>query len=155
MAAKNSATNSGGIVMVIGALMFIAYAVVFFFRSFSGEGFEIGVATLNGVTPADLNKLNPAVMAYISHLHIATAAFIAATGIAVAALAWYGVRRGDWWAWLAAVVSPVVGLVVALPMHYMGVFSHDWVTHLGPMEVGTLVFVLGALWALTGIAKKA
>ncbi len=155
MAAKNSATNSGGIVMVIGALMFIAYAVVFFFRGLSGEGFEIGVATLNGVTPADLNKLNPAVMAYISHLHIATAAFIAATGIAVAALAWYGVRRGDWWAWLAAVVSPVVGLVVALPMHYMGVFSHDWVTHLGPIYVGTLVFVLGALWALTGIAKKA
>ncbi len=155
MAAKNSATNSGGIVMVIGALMFIAYAVVFFFRGLSGEGFEIGVATLNGVTPADLNKLNPAVMAYISHLHLATAAFIAATGIAVAALAWYGVRRGDWWAWLAAVVSPVVGLVVALPMHYMGVFSHDWVTHLGPIYVGTLVFVLGALWALTGIAKKA
>ncbi len=155
MAAKNSATNSGAIVMVIGVLIFIAYAVVFFFRSFSGEGFEIGVATLNGVTPADLNKLSPAVMAYISHLHLATAAFIAATGIAVAALAWYGVRRGDWWAWLAAVVSPVVGLVVALPMHYMDVFSHDWVTHLGPIYFGTLVFVLGALWALTGIAKKA
>ena len=70
--------------MVIGALMFIAYAVVFFFRSFSGEGFEIGVATLNGVTPADLNALNPAVMAYISHLHLATAAFIAAITITIA-----------------------------------------------------------------------
>ena len=155
MPAKNSGTNSGAIVMVVGALIFIAYAVVFFYRSFSGQGFEIGVADLNGVTPADLDKLNPAVMGYISHLHIATAAFIAATGIAVSALAWYGVRRGEWWAWLAAVVSPVVGLVVALPMHYMGVFSHNWVTHLGPIYLGTLVFVLGALLALNGLIKKA
>lgn len=45
------------------------------------------------------------------------AAFIAATGIVVA-LSWYGMRRGEWWAWMAAVVSPVVGLAVAVPYHY-------------------------------------
>ncbi len=153
MSAKNSATNSGAIGMAAGALIFIAYAVVFFVRSFSGQGFEIGVPTLNGVTPSDLDALNPAVMLYISHLHIATAGFIAATGIAVVALAWYGVRPGEWWAWWAAVVSPVIGLVVALPMHYFGAFSHNWVTHLGPIYLGTLVFVVGALYALYGLIK--
>ena len=44
------------------------------------------------------------------------------------ALCWFGVRRGDWRAWLAAMASPVVGLIAALPMHYFGLFDHDWVT---------------------------
>lgn len=140
--------------MLIGALIFIGYAVAFFFRSFTGSGFEIGVHTLNGITQADLNAINPAIVTYINHLHIATAGFIAATGIAVAALSWYGVRKGMWWAWWAAVISPVVGLLVALPMHYFDLFAHNWVTHLGPIYLGTLIFVIGALIALNGLIKK-
>ena len=68
--------------MVLGALIFLAYAVVFFFLAFSSSGFEIGVATLNGVTTQQLNGINPAIMGYITHLHLATAGFIAATAIA-------------------------------------------------------------------------
>src|SRR2546428_7284196 len=48
------------------------------------SGFELGVQTLNGVTRDHLNALNPAIVHYIGHLHVATAGFIAATGIAVA-----------------------------------------------------------------------
>ena len=154
MSNGNSSLRTGSIVMFIGALSFIGYAVVFFFRSFMGTGFELGVDTINGVTQADLNALNPAIVSYIGHLHIATAGFIAATGIAVAALAWYGVRRGEWWAWVTAVVAPVVGLVVALPMHYLNVFAYNHVTHLGPIYLGTLVFVVGALMALRGLLAK-
>ena len=88
--------------MLIASLAFIGYAVVFLLRNFSGSGFELGVETLNGVTRANLNAINPAIVHYIGHLHVATAGFIAATGIAVAALSWYGVRRGEWWAWIAA-----------------------------------------------------
>ena len=121
---------------------------MFFLRALSGDGFELGVTTLNGVTPANLNSINPAVTHYITHLHIATAGFIAATGIAVAALSWFGVRRGEWWAWIAAVISPVVGLAVALPYHYMGHFQFNWVTHLGPIYLATIIFVVGALLAL-------
>src|SRR5216684_4165956 len=138
-----------------GAVLFLAYAIVFIFRAFSGTGFEIGVATLNGVTPAQLNRLNPAVMAYITHLHVTTAGFIAATAVAVIGLAWYGVRAGAWWAWITAVISPVVGLAVALPLHYTGAFEHDWVSHLGPIYVGTLIFVVGAAMALIGLMRKA
>ena len=108
----------------------------------------------NGVTRDQLNALNPAIVHYIGHLHVATAGFIAATGIAVAALSWYGVRRGEWWAWIAAVVSPVVGLAVALPYHYTGTFEHDWVTHLGPIYVATLVFVVGAVLALRAMTRR-
>ena len=155
MQAQNSLTHRGAVTMVVGAAIFLAYAIVFFFRAFSSAGFEIGVATLNGVTQAQLNQLNPAIMAYIVHLHVATAGFIAATAIAVIGLTWYGVRAGAWWAWITAVISPVVGLTVALPMHYTGAFEHDWVSHLGPIYVGTLIFVVGAVMALIGLMRKA
>lgn len=154
MKTQNSSLNQGALLMLIGGLAFIGYAVVFLFRNFAGGGFELGVQTLNGVTRANLNALNPAIMHYIGHLHVATAGFIAATGIAVSALSWYGVRRGEWWAWIAAVVSPVVGLAVALPYHYTGTFEHDWVTHLGPIYVATLVFVVGALLALRAMTRR-
>src|SRR5215831_15728303 len=127
MSMRSARLKQGALLMLIGSLAFIGYSMVFLFRNFAGGGFELGVETLNGVTRDNLNSLNPAIMHYIGHLHVATAAFIAATGIAVAALSWWGVRRGEWWAWIAAVVSPVVGLAVALPYHYTGTFQPNWV----------------------------
>jgi hypothetical protein len=155
MGTKNSGLNQGAILMLVASLGFIGYAVVFLFRNFSGSGFELGVDTLNGVTRDNLNAINPAIVHYIGHLHVATAGFIAATGIAVAALSWYGVRRGEWWAWIAAVLSPVVGLAIAIPYHYTGTFGFDWVTHLGPIYVATGVFVVGALLALRAMIQRA
>ncbi len=141
----------GSGLMVLGALGFLIYGLVFFLRSFSGPGFELGVATLNGLTPADLEAFSPAVMHYIRHLHVAVSEFIMATGIAVAALAGFGVRRGQWWAWIAAVAAPVVGLVVVVPMHYAERFTYDHVTHLGPIYLATLVFLIGAVMAVRGL----
>jgi hypothetical protein len=155
MSTKESGLTQGAILMLIGSLAFIGYAVVFLLRNFSGSGFELGVETLNGVTRANLNAINPAIVHYIVHVHVALAGFIAATGIAVAALSWYGVRRGEWWAWIAAVVSPVVGLIIAIPYHYMGHFEFNWVTHLGPIYLATAVFVVGALLALRAMMQRA
>jgi hypothetical protein len=140
----------GALVMLAGAALFLLYAIAFFVRAFAGGGFEIGVPTLNGVTPADLDKLNPAIMAYITHVHVALAGFIAATALAVMALVWYGVRAGARWAWVAALIAPSVGLAVALPLHYAGGFQVDWVAHLGPVYAGAAVYVIGALMALAG-----
>ena len=86
---------------------------------------------------------------YISHLHIAVSGFLAASGIAVAALAWFGVRRGEFWAWVTAVAAPVVALAVALPAHYPNNF--DTLGHLGLIYLATAVFVAGALLALPGL----
>jgi hypothetical protein len=144
--------RNGAGLMVLGALIFLVYAVVFFFRAFTSSGFELGVETLNGVTLDQLDKLNPAIMGYITHLHVAIAGFIAATAIAAGGLAWYGVRDGLWWAWIIAVI---VGLAVALPMHYMGHFNYNWVSHLGPIYVGTVIYVVGALVALVGLTQAA
>src|SRR5713101_6145217 len=155
MQAQDSLVHRGAVTMVVGALIFLVYAIVFCFRAFSGAGFEIGVPTLNGVTQEQLNKLNPAIIAYITHLHVATAGFIAATAIAVAGLAWYGVRNGLWWAWITGVISPVLGLAVALPLHWMGHFNYDWVSHLGPIYLGTIIYVVGAVVALIGLTQGA
>jgi hypothetical protein len=154
MKRQNADLSRGAALMALASLAFIGYAVVFLLRNFAGHGFELGVDTLNGVTPDNLNALNPAIMHYIGHLHVAVSGFIAATGIAVAALSWYGVRRAEWWAWIAAVVAPVVGLAVALPYHYTGTFQLDWVAHLGPIYVATIVFVGGALLSLRGMVQR-
>jgi hypothetical protein len=147
--------HRGATLMVLGALVFLVYAVVFFFRAFVSSGFEVGVETLNGVTPLQLDGLNPAIMGYITHLHVAIAGFIAATAIAAGGLAWYGVRSGLWWAWIISVIVPVVGLAVALPLHYMGHFNYDWVSHLGPIYVGTIIYVVGSVVALIGLIQAA
>ena len=152
---REQCLRNGASLMVFGALIFLVYAVAFFFRAFGSSGFEIGVETLNGVTPQQLDGLNPAIMGYIMHLHVATAGFIAATAIAAGGLAWYGVRDGLWWAWITGVIVPVVGLAVALPMHYTGAFEHNWVSHLGPIYLGTLIYVAGALMVLVALTRKA
>lgn len=144
----------GSLLMALAGVAFIGYGLVFLARTFFGTGFELGVATLNGVTPADLDAIDPAIMHYINHLHVATAAFIIATGIAVAALAWYGVRSGQLWAWTTAIVAAVVGLGIALPMHYADLFTHNWVTHLGPIYLATIVFVVGAGLAYRGVRSE-
>jgi hypothetical protein len=95
---REQSLRYGAGIMVLGALVFFVYAVGFFFRAFASGGFEFGVEALNGVTPQQLNELNPAIMAYITHLHAATAGF--ATATATGGMAWYGVRNGLWWAWI-------------------------------------------------------
>ena len=140
-----SQLRNGSTLMALAGVAFIGYGTVFLVLDFVGSGFELGVSTLDGMAKADLN---PTVAYYISHLHVATAAFIISTGIAVTTLSWYGVRQRLTWAWATAVVAAVVGLALALPMHYTAdAFAHDWVTHLGPIYLATIVFIIGVVMA--------
>jgi len=144
-----SRVRNGAVLMALAGVAFVGYGVVFLVMNFVGSGFELGVSTLSGMTAADLD---PTVAYYISHLHVATAAFIISTGIAVASLSWYGVRQRLTWAWATAIAAAVVGLALALPMHWTGdAFSHDWLTHLGPIYLATGTFVVGAVLAYRGL----
>ena len=58
-------------------------------------------------------------------------------------------------AWITGVIVPVVGLAMALPLHYMGHFNYDWVSHLGPIYLGTIIYVVGAVVALLGLSQAA
>ncbi|ELZ03958.1 hypothetical protein [Natrialba asiatica] len=141
--------RNGALLMALAGIAFVVYGVVFLAMNFVGDGFELGVSTLGGMTSAELD---PTVAYYISHLHVATAAFIISTGIAITGLSWYGVRQRLTWAWATAIVTAVVGLALALPMHWTGnAFSHDWVTHLGPIYLATIVFIVGVVLSYRGV----
>lgn len=140
----------GAGLMTAAAVAFVGYAVVFFVLNFTDSFLELGVgANEVDVGRAEIIAFSPALYHYVSHLHIAVAGFIAATGVAVAALAWFGVRHGSLWAWGTAVAAPVLGLAVALPAHYPT--NLDTAGHLGPIYLAVGLFVIGALLALPSV----
>lgn len=140
----------GVYLMSFGALAFVGYALIFFIRNFTDSFLELGIGRDEvSVGKAEIEAFSPSLYDYISHLHIAVSGFIAATGVAVAALAWFGVRRRYGWAWVAAVVAPVLGLAVALPAHYP--YGFDTVGHLGLIYLATAIFVVGVVLSGKGL----
>ena len=136
----------GSSIMAVAGLGFVGYAVLFFVRNFTDSFLELGIGRAQvDVGKSEIEQFSPDLLHYVSHLHIAVSGFIAAAGIAVAALAWYGVRRGELWAWVTAVVVPVLGLAVALPAHYP--WGFDTIGHLGLIYADTVLFVVGAVVA--------
>jgi hypothetical protein len=143
----------GSAIMALAGIGFVGYAVIFFVRNFTDSFLELGIGRDQvDVGKTEIEQFSPQLYDYISHLHIAVSGFIGATGIAVAALAWYGVRHGEWWAWVTAVVVPVVGLAVALPAHYP--WGFDTLGHLGLIYLATAIFVIGAVIALVGLRGR-
>lgn len=150
--ANDTRLHWGSAIMAVGGLGFVGYAVVFFIRNFTDSFLELGIGPSEvDVGKDEIQAFSPQLYDYISHLHIAVSGFIAATGLAVAALAWFGVRRRQMWAWVTAVVAPVVGLAVALPAHYPNNF--DTVGHLGLIYADTALFVVGAVLALMSLRE--
>ncbi|MDP8931549.1 MAG: hypothetical protein M3O70_24015 [Actinomycetota bacterium] len=144
--------RTGAGLMAIAGLAFVGYGIVFFSRNYTDQFLELGIgANEVSVGRTEIFEFSPSLFHYLSHLHIAVSGFIAAAGVAVAALAWYGVRRGQLWAWVTAVAVPVLGLGVALPAHYPNDF--DTLPHLGPIYLATVIFVAGALYALPGVVR--
>jgi hypothetical protein len=147
-----SALRLGTGLMTLGAAAFVGYAVIFFVRNFTDSFLELGIGPDEvSVGKDQIQQFSPSLYDYISHLHIAVSGFIAATGAAVVFLSWFGVRRGLMWAWVGAVVTPVLGLAVALPAHYP--YGFDTIGHLGLIYLATAVFVVGALLALKGLRE--
>jgi hypothetical protein len=147
---QESSLRTGSLLMGAGAVAFIGYAVLFLILNFTDSFLELGIGPEQvDVGRAEIEAFSPSLLHYISHLHIAVSGFIAASALAVLFLVVYGVRRGELWAWVGAVATPVLGLAVALPAHYPNGF--DTLAHLGPIYLATVVFVIGAVLALRGI----
>jgi hypothetical protein len=152
-APASGALKAGSALMTLGGVAFVAYAIWFLVRNFTGSFLELGIGPEQvNVTKDQIRNFSPSLFHYISHLHIAVAGFVAATGLAAALLAWYGVRRGQMWAWTSAVVVPVVGLAIALPAHYP--YGFATIGHLGLIYLATAIFVVGAAVALKGLLDQ-
>jgi hypothetical protein len=150
---ENRALRTGSILMLIAAVGFIGYAVIFFVRNYTDSFLELGIGPNEVNAGKDqIIDFSPSLYHYIGHLHIAVSGFIAATGVAVAFLVWFGVRRGHLWAWVGAVSAPVLALAVALPAHYPNDF--DTLGHLGLIYLAVVIFVAGALLALKPLTER-
>jgi hypothetical protein len=147
------ALEVGAATMAFAGVAFIGYAVIFFVRNYTDSFLELGIGPAEvSVSKDEIIGFSPSLYHYVGHLHIAVSGFIAATGLAVAALAWFGVRRGQLWAWITAVAAPVLALAVALPAHYPNGF--DTLGHLGLIYLATAIFVVGALIALPVLLRQ-
>ena len=149
---ESTALRWGVNLMTLGAVAFVGYAVIFFVLNFTDTFLELGIGSEQVASgKGEIKAFDNDLYHYISHLHIAVSGFIAATGIAVVFLSWFGVRRGYMWAWVGAVTAPVVGLAVALPAHYP--WGFDTIGHLGLIYLATAIFVAGALLALKALRE--
>lgn len=145
--------RTGTALMTGAGLGFVAYGVLFFVLNFTPGFLELGIGPNEvSASRADIVAFSPSLFHYISHLQIALSGFIAATGALVALLSWFGVRRGQLWAWIGAVGAPVLALAVALPAHYPNNF--DTLGHLGLIYLATAVFVVGALMSLPAVTES-
>lgn len=144
----------GSWLMIIAAIGFVGYAILFFIRDLTGGFLELGIGQNEvNVGKAQIEQFSPSLYAYISHLQIALSGFIAAVGIAVIFLTFFGVRRAMLWAWVGAVVAPVFALAVALPDHYLHDHHFDTMGHLGLIYLAVVIFTVGAVLALIPVWK--
>jgi uncharacterized membrane protein YadS len=83
---------------------------------------------------------------------VALAGLMIALGVAVIALAWRGIRSGQRWALAAAFLAPLIGVAVALPLHF--VYGIGTLGHLGPIYLDLAVLILGAALSLRTLGSR-
>ena len=143
-----ASADLGAKVVALAGLGLIGYGIFFLIQNFTGF-IEIGLTPdLVGATPEQIAAFSPLLYGYISHVQVALGGVIIAVGVAVVALAWFGIRTGQKWALWTAFIAPMIALVIGLPLHYAQ--GLDTLGHLGPIYLDMLVLIAG-----TGISYKA
>src|SRR6266705_5895598 len=118
-----SSSDLGAKLVALAGIGLVGYGVMFLIRNFSGF-IELGLTPQHvGGTPEQIRAFSPHLYYYISHLQVAVAAFIIALGVTVIALAWRGIRTRQRWALWTAFVAPVIGVGIAMPLHYAYVIA--------------------------------
>ena len=146
-----AAAGLGANLVTLAGIGLVAYGLMFLVRNFTGF-IELGLTPEHiGGTPEQIRAFSPRLYNYISHLQVAVAAFIIALGVAVIALAWRGIRTGQRWALWTAFLAPVIGVGLALPLHY--VYGIGTMGHLGLIYLDAGILLIGTLLAARGLAR--
>jgi len=137
--------NAGANVVALAGVGLVGYGLMFLVRNFTGF-IELGLTPEHvGGTPQQIQAFSPALYDYISHLQVALSGFIIALGVAVIALAFFGIRRGDRWALWTAFLAPVIAVGIALPLHF--VYGIATFGHLGLIYLDALILLAGTIFS--------
>jgi hypothetical protein len=140
----SASADLGAKVVALAGIGLVGYGIMFLIRNFNGF-IELGLTPHHvGGTPEQIQAFSQNLYNYISHLQVAVSAFIIALGVAVIALAWFGIRSGQKWAMWTAFITPVIGVAIALPLHFaygIGTLGHLGLIYLdaGILLVGTVL----------------
>lgn len=151
---QGSTAGSAGLgvtLVLLAGVGLVGYGIMFLIRNFSGF-IELGLTPAHiGGTPEQIRAFSPHLYDYISHLQVAVAGFIIALGVAVIALAWQGIRTGQRWALWTAFFVPVIGVGIALPLHY--VYGFATMGHLGLIYLDAVILLVGTVLAQRALAR--
>jgi hypothetical protein len=150
MSAASELRQGAGLVAVTG-FGIIGYGLSFLYAVYAGTGFELGVKSLGGVTRADLAASNPELLHYMDHLHVGLGGLLIALGAALTMLGWYGIRAGYRWAVTACLVVALIALSTNFLVHYRPGFGYDWLVHIAPSVLVTLLVLVGVARAYQGV----
>src|SRR5437867_11653151 len=146
-----ASSNLGANLVTLAGVGLVGYGLMFLVRNFTGF-IELGLTPEHiGGTPEQIRAFSPHLFNYISHLQVAVAAFIIALGVAVIALAWRGIRTGQRWALWTAFFAPVIGVGIALPLHYT--YGFATMGHLGPIYADAAILLIGTIVAARNLPR--
>jgi len=142
-AASVPSADLGAKVVALAGIGLVGYGLMFLLRNFTGF-IELGLTPAHvGGTPEQIKAFSPDLFEYISHLQVAVSGFIIALGVAVIALAWYGIRRGERWALWTAFLTPVIAVGIAVPLHFP--YQIATLGHLGLIYLDALILLVGTV----------
>ena len=142
----------GAKIVALAGVGLVGYGVMFLIRNFTGFT-ELGLTPAQvGGTPEQIQAFSVALYHYISHLQVALSGFIIALGVAVIALAWFGIRRGEEWAVWTAFLTPVIAVGIALPLHYP--FGLATLGHLGLIYLDAAILLVGTVMSYRALNQK-
>jgi len=139
----SASINTGANLVALAGVGLVGYGIMFLIRNFTGF-IELGLTPdAVGGTPAQIQSFSQNLYNYIIHLQVALAGFIIAIGVAVIALAWFGIRRGEIWAMWTAFIVPVVAVGIALPLHFT--YHIATLGHLGLIYLDAAILLVGTI----------
>jgi cytochrome bd-type quinol oxidase subunit 2 len=138
-----SPVSTGANVVALAGVGLVGYGIMFLIRNFTGF-IELGLTPAHvGGTPEQIKAFSLDLYEYISHLQVAVSAFIIALGVAVIALALFGIRNGERWALWTAFLTPVIGVAIALPLHFP--YGIGTIGHLGLIYLDAVILLVGTV----------
>lgn len=138
-----ASADLGAKLVALAGIGLVGYGIMFLIRNFTGF-IELGLTPAHvGGTPEQIRAFSPDLYEYISHLQVAVSAFIIALGVAVIALAWYGIRTGQKWAMWTAFLTPVIGVAIAVPLHFP--YGIGTLGHLGLIYLDAVILLVGTV----------